>query len=296
MRFARTGFGNHALHNRHCKPKVINTSYTLLPQHVETQNSTVKPAVRRRSVFPEIGFELMTKKALITGVTGQDGSYLAEFLLQKGCEVHGIKRRSSLFNTQRIDHIYEDPHVDSARFKLHYGDLTDTSNLTRILSEVHPDEVYNLGAQSHVAVSFEAPEYTADVDGIGTLRLLEAIRFLGLAGKRAFIKPLHLSSMGWYKRRPSVKQHRFIRAHPTQLRSFIPTGSRSIAVKHMAYMPVTVSSLITKARVVGKPLSHAKSPAAWLISPKVWSHAFTWAILTLSAIGATPRTTCACSG
>ena len=128
----------------------------------------------------------MTKKALITGVTGQDGSYLAEFLLQKGYEVHGIKRRSSLFNTQRIDHIYEDPHVDSARFKLHYGDLTDTSNLTRILSEVQPDEVYNLGAQSHVAVSFEAPEYTADVDGIGTLRLLEAIRFLGLAGKTRF--------------------------------------------------------------------------------------------------------------
>ncbi len=120
------------------------------------------------------------KKALITGVTGQDGSYLAEFLLQKGYEVHGIKRRASSFNTQRVDHIYQDPHVDNARFRLHYGDLTDTSNLTRILSEVQPDEVYNLGAQSHVAVSFEAPEYTADVDGIGTLRLLEAIRFLGL--------------------------------------------------------------------------------------------------------------------
>ena len=120
------------------------------------------------------------KKALITGVTGQDGSYLAEFLLQKGYEVHGIKRRASSFNTQRVDHIYEDPHMDHARFKLHYGDLTDTSNLTRILSEVRPDEVYNLGAQSHVAVSFEAPEYTADVDAMGTLRLLEAIRFLGL--------------------------------------------------------------------------------------------------------------------
>ena len=128
----------------------------------------------------------MTKKALVTGITGQDGSYLAEFLLDKGYEVHGIKRRASLFNTQRIDHIYEDPHVDNARFKLHYGDLTDTSNLTRILSEVQPDEVYNLGAQSHVAVSFEAPEYTADVDGIGTLRLLEAIRFLGLADKTRF--------------------------------------------------------------------------------------------------------------
>jgi len=122
----------------------------------------------------------MTKCALITGVTGQDGSYLAEFLLKKGYEVHGIKRRASSFNTQRVDHIYEDPHANHASFKLHYGDLTDTSNLTRILSEVRPDEVYNLGAQSHVAVSFEAPEYTADVDAIGTLRLLEAIRFLGM--------------------------------------------------------------------------------------------------------------------
>ena len=120
------------------------------------------------------------KKALITGITGQDGSYLAEFLLEKGYEVHGIKRRASSFNTHRVDHIYEDPHLDNARFKLHYGDLTDSSNLTRVLSEVRPDEVYNLGAQSHVAVSFEVPEYTADVDAIGTLRLLEAIRFLRL--------------------------------------------------------------------------------------------------------------------
>lgn len=128
----------------------------------------------------------MTKRALITGITGQDGSYLAEFLLDKGYDVHGIKRRASLFNTARVDHIYQDPHVDNARFRLHYGDLTDTSNLTRILSEVQPDEVYNLGAQSHVAVSFEAPEYTADVDAIGTLRLLEAIRFLKLETKTRF--------------------------------------------------------------------------------------------------------------
>ena len=128
----------------------------------------------------------MTKTALISGVTGQDGSYLAEFLLEKGYEVHGIKRRASLFNTQRVDHIYEDPHTDKANFKLHYGDLTDTSNLTRIISEVRPDEIYNLGAQSHVAVSFEAPEYTADVDAVGTLRLLEAVRFLGLEEKTRF--------------------------------------------------------------------------------------------------------------
>jgi len=126
------------------------------------------------------------KKALITGITGQDGSYLAEFLIEKGYQVHGIKRRASSFNTQRIDHIYEDPHIDNVRFKLHYGDLTDTSNLTRIIAEIQPDEVYNLGAQSHVAVSFNSPEYTADVDAFGTLRLLEAIRFLGLQKKTRF--------------------------------------------------------------------------------------------------------------
>lgn len=128
----------------------------------------------------------MTKKALITGITGQDGSYLAEFLLAKGYDVHGLKRRASSFNTHRIDHIYQDPHSGHQRLKLHYGDLTDTSNLTRILAEIEPDEVYNLGAQSHVAVSFEAPEYTADVDAIGALRLLEAIRFLGLEKKTRF--------------------------------------------------------------------------------------------------------------
>lgn len=126
------------------------------------------------------------KRALITGITGQDGSYLAELLLEKGYEVHGIKRRASLFNTQRIDHIYQDPHSQNQNFVLHYGDLSDSSNLTRIIQEVQPDEVYNLAAQSHVAVSFEAPEYTADVDGLGTLRLLEAIRLLGLEKKTRF--------------------------------------------------------------------------------------------------------------
>ena len=125
----------------------------------------------------------MNKTALITGITGQDGSYLAEFLLEKGYIVHGIKRRASLFNTQRVDHIYQDPHIENARFKLHYGDLSDTSNLIRIVQETQPDEIYNLGAMSHVAVSFESPEYTADVDAIGTLRLLEAIRILGLEKK-----------------------------------------------------------------------------------------------------------------
>ncbi len=126
------------------------------------------------------------KKALITGITGQDGSYLAELLLEKGYEVHGIKRRASLFNTQRVDHLYQDHHVEDQNFVLHYGDLTDSSNLTRIIQEVQPDEVYNLGAQSHVAVSFESPEYTADVDGMGALRILEAIRLLGLEKKTRF--------------------------------------------------------------------------------------------------------------
>ena len=129
----------------------------------------------------------MAKKiALITGITGQDGSYLAEFLLDKGYIVHGIKRRSSSFNTQRVDHIYQDPHIENAQFKLHYGDLTDTSNLVRLVQETQPDEIYNLAAQSHVAVSFDSPEYTADVDAIGTLRILEAIRILGMEKKTRF--------------------------------------------------------------------------------------------------------------
>ena len=128
----------------------------------------------------------MNKKALITGVTGQDGAYLAEFLLKKGYEVHGIKRRTSLFNTDRIDHLYQDPHVDNRNFILHYGDLTDSTSLVRVIQKVQPDEIYNLAAQSHVAVSFEEPEYTANADGIGALRILEAIRILGLEKKTRF--------------------------------------------------------------------------------------------------------------
>src|SRR5210317_136205 len=151
------------------------------------------------------------KRALITGVTGQDGSYLAEFLIEKGYEVHGIKRRSSLFNTQRIDHIYQDPHVENSRFKLHYGDLSDTSNLTRILSDIEPDEVYNLGAQSHVAVSFESPEYTADVDGVGTLRMLEAIRFLGLEKRTRFYQASTSELYGLVQETPQTETTPF---HP----------------------------------------------------------------------------------
>lgn len=154
------------------------------------------------------------KKALITGITGQDGSYLAELLLRKGYEVHGIKRRASSFNTQRIDHIYEDPHAPNPKLKLHYGDLTDSSNLTRILSEVQPDEVYNLGAQSHVAVSFEAPEYTADVDAMGTLRMLEAIRFLGLEKTTRFYQASTSELYGKVRETPQTETTPFYPRSP----------------------------------------------------------------------------------
>jgi len=157
----------------------------------------------------------MTKKvALITGVTGQDGSYLAEFLLGKGYIVHGIKRRSSSFNTQRIDHIYQDSHIEDANFKLHYGDLTDTSNLVRIIQETQPDEIYNLGAQSHVAVSFESPEYTADVDGMGTLRILEAIRIFGLEKKTRFYQASTSELYGLVQETPQTETTPFYPRSP----------------------------------------------------------------------------------
>jgi len=153
----------------------------------------------------------LPRTALITGITGQDGSYLAELLLEKGYTVHGIKRRASSFNTQRIDHVYQDPHDANPQLHLHYGDLTDTSNLTRIVQEVQPDEVYNLGAQSHVAVSFEEPEYTADVDAIGTLRLLEAIRFLGLQSKTRFYQASTSELFGRVRETPQTETTPF---HP----------------------------------------------------------------------------------
>ena len=157
----------------------------------------------------------MTKKvALITGVTGQDGSYLAEFLLEKGYIVHGIKRRSSYFNTQRIDHIYQDLHTEDANFKLHYGDLTDTSNLVRIIQETQPDEIYNLGAQSHVAVSFESPEFTANVDGMGTLKILEAIRILGLEKKTRFYQASTSELFGLAHKTPQTETTPFYPRSP----------------------------------------------------------------------------------
>ena len=154
------------------------------------------------------------KTALITGVTGQDGSYLAEFLLEKGYVVHGIKRRASSFNTQRVDHIYQDPHVENSNFTLHYGDLSDSSNLTRIIQEVQPDEVYNLAAQSHVAVSFEAPEYTADVDALGTLRILEAIRLLGMEKKTRFYQASTSELYGLVQETPQTETTPFYPRSP----------------------------------------------------------------------------------
>lgn len=154
------------------------------------------------------------KVALITGVTGQDGSYLAELLLEKGYSVHGIKRRSSSFNTQRVDHIYQDPHIDNTNFNLHYGDLTDTSNLIRIVQETQPDEIYNIGAQSHVAVSFDSPEYTADVDAMGTLRLLEAIRILGLENKTRFYQASTSELFGLVQETPQTESTPFYPRSP----------------------------------------------------------------------------------
>ena len=142
----------------------------------------------------------MGKVALITGITGQDGAYLTEFLIKKGYTVHGIKRRSSMFNTDRIDHLYQDPHVENRNLILHYGDLTDSLNLTRIIGEVQPDEIYNLAAMSHVKVSFDTPEYTANADGLGVLRILEAVRLLNLIPKTRIYQASHLSCMAWCKR------------------------------------------------------------------------------------------------
>ncbi|TDG12892.1 GDP-mannose 4,6-dehydratase [Seongchinamella unica] len=154
------------------------------------------------------------RTALITGITGQDGSYLAEFLLEKGYQVHGIKRRASSFNTERIDHIYQDPHTENRNFVLHYGDLTDTSNITRIIQQVQPDEIYNLGAQSHVAVSFEEPEYTADVDGIGTLRILEAVRLLGLTEKTRIYQASTSELYGLVQETPQTEKTPFYPRSP----------------------------------------------------------------------------------
>ena len=166
----------------------------------------------------------LNKKALITGVTGQDGSYLAEFLLSKKYVVHGIKRRSSSFNTSRIDHIYQDQHVENSNFKLHYGDLTDSTNLIRIIQDVKPDEIYNLGAQSHVAVSFESPEYTANSDALGTLRILEAIRILGLTNKTKFYQASTSELYGLVQETPQNEKLLFTQEVLMPLQNFMLIG------------------------------------------------------------------------
>ena len=166
----------------------------------------------------------MKKRALISGITGQDGAYLAELLLYKGYEVHGIKRRASLFNTDRIDDLYVDPHESGAELRLHYGDMTDSTNLIRIMQEVQPDEIYNLAAQSHVQVSFETAEYTANSDAVGTLRLLEAIRILDMVGKVRFYQASTSELYGKVRETPRMRTRPFIHAAPTRRQSFMHTG------------------------------------------------------------------------
>ena len=168
----------------------------------------------------------MSKIALITGVTGQDGAYLSELLLKKGYVVHGIKRRSSLFNTDRIDHLYQDPHESNVHYHLHYGDLTDSTNLIRIIQETQPDEIYNLAAMSHVHVSFETPEYTANADGIGTLRILEAVRLLGLTKKTRVYQASTSELYGLVQAVPRTKRRLSIPAPPMPWQSCMPIGSR----------------------------------------------------------------------
>jgi len=194
----------------------------------------------------------MKKTALITGVTGQDGAYLAEFLLEKGYDVHGIKRRASSFNTDRIDHLYEDPHKKGRKFILHYGDLTDSTNLIRIIQQVQPDEIYNLAAQSHVAVSFETPEYTANADALGTLRLLEAIRILGLEKKTKFYQAS--TSELFFRKRRKGRRPLFIPVRLMRLPNCIPIGSASTIERHTEFLPVTAFSLTTSPLSAVKPL------------------------------------------
>lgn len=233
----------------------------------------------------------MSKVALITGVTGQDGSYLTELLLEKGYEVHGIKRRASSFNTERVDHIHQDLHGRHPKFHLHYGDLTDTSNLTRILREVQPDEVYNLGAMSHVAVSFESPEYTADVDAMGTLRLLEAIRFLGLEKKIRFYQASTSELYGLVQEIPRKRRRLSTRVRRMPSPNCTPTGSPLTIVNLTECTPVTAFCSTTNLRAAAKPSSPAKSPAQLPTSPRGWSRACTSAIWTPCVTGAMPKIT-----
>ena len=186
------------------------------------------------------------KKALITGITGQDGSYLAEFLLKKNYIVHGIKRRSSSFNTERIDHIYVDPHIENKKFILHYGDLTDSTNIIRIIKQVQPDEIYNLGAQSHVAVSFETPEYTANSDAIGTLRILEAIRLLGMEKKTKFYQASTSELYGSITESPQSENTPFNPRSPYGVAKLYAYWIKKTIEKHMGCLHAMEFFLIMK--------------------------------------------------
>jgi nucleoside-diphosphate-sugar epimerase len=204
----------------------------------------------------------------ITGITGQDGAYLAEFLLGKGYEVHGIKRRSSSFNTARVDHMYHDLHESGAQFYLHHGDLTDSTNLIRIIQQTEPDEIYNLGAQSHVGVSFEVPEYTADTVGIGALRLLEAIRMLGREKLTRYYQASSSELFGEVQETPQTEKPPSTHAHRMVLPNSMPTGLPSIIARHTAFTPATAFFLTTNLPCGAKHSLPAKSPAYW--------HAFIW--------------------
>jgi len=230
------------------------------------------------------------KTALITGITGQDGSYLAELLLEKGYVVHGIKRRASSFNTTRIDHLYQDPHESDQRLVLHYGDLTDSTNLIRIIQQVQPDEIYNLGAQSHVAVSFEAPEYTANSDALGTLRILEAVRMLGLTQKTRIYQASTSELYGLVQEVPQKEST-----------PFYPRSPYGVAKLYAYWITVNYREAYGMYACNGILFNH-ESPrrgetfAAWRGSMRGWSSACSWAISTPCAIGATPATTWRCSG
>jgi len=231
------------------------------------------------------------KKALVTGITGQDGAYLTELLLEKGYEVHGVKRRASLLNTDRIDHLYQDPHDKNVRLKLHYGDLTDSTNLIRIIQEVQPDEIYNLAAMSHVKVSFDTPEYTANADGIGTLRILEAIRILGIEKQCRFYQASTSELYGLVQETPQSETTPFYPRSPTGSPSSTVTGLSKTTANPMVYMPRTAFCLITKALCAVRRLSPEKSPERWRKSIWVFWIRCTSVTSTQSAIGATLRTT-----
>lgn len=239
---------------------------------------------------------MSSKTALITGITGQDGAYLAELLLAKGYAVHGIKRRASLFNTDRIDHLYLDPHEQNFDLTLHYGDLTDSSALVRIVAEVQPDEIYNLAAQSHVAVSFEEPEYTANSDALGALRMLEAIRIVKREKTTRFYQASTSELYGLVQEIPQKETTPSIRDRPMQSQNCMPTGPRSITARPTGSMPATASCSITSPLCAAKRSSRARSRAHSRASTWVTRSGCISAISTPSATGDTPATTSKCSG